>query len=198
MASLYMYVLWVKHASLPCLFLPPNSGLPSYFKTVHLLLSYVSFLNCISCTWESHMLLPLVPPCDWRADPVFRSTGYSCRGPGFHSQHPPGGSQRSLTPVAESTLPSSDLMYAHRHNSHGKLKKNNKTKTTYNSWLEVPPLLMIIINKKNNKNHYASLCPINYITYLYEKIWHIWSFSLFLFYTGLQVGDTDSCPPIRV
>lgn len=74
MASLYMYVLWVKHASLPCLFLPPNSGLPSYFKTVHLLLSYVSFLNCISCTWESHMLLPLVPPCDWRVDPVLRST----------------------------------------------------------------------------------------------------------------------------
>lgn len=137
MASLYMYVLWVNHASLPCLFLPPNSGFPSYFKIVHRLLSCVSFSNCISCTWESHRLLPLVPPCDWRVDPVLRSTWYSCRGPGFHSQHPRGGSQLSVTLVAKSTMPSSDLMYTHRQNSHGKLKKKNSK--TYNRWLEVPP-----------------------------------------------------------
>jgi hypothetical protein len=30
---------------------------------------------------------------------VVRSTGCSCRGPRFNSQHPHGGSQLSLTPI---------------------------------------------------------------------------------------------------
>lgn len=32
-----------------------------------------------------------------------KSTCYSCRGPGFHSRYPHGGSQLSLTPVPRST-----------------------------------------------------------------------------------------------
>ena len=33
----------------------------------------------------------------WKDSLVVKSTGYSCRGPGFDSQHPQDGSQLSLT-----------------------------------------------------------------------------------------------------
>ena len=37
------------------------------------------------------------------------STRYSLRGPGFNSQHLPGGSQLSLTPVLGNMMPTFDL-----------------------------------------------------------------------------------------
>lgn len=41
----------------------------------------------------------------WREGSAVKSTGHSCRRPGYNSQHPQGGSQSSVTPVPENSIP---------------------------------------------------------------------------------------------
>lgn len=45
----------------------------------------------------------------WRDGPADRSTGFSCRGPGFSAQHPHGDSWSSVTPGPGDAVPASDL-----------------------------------------------------------------------------------------
>ena len=51
----------------------------------------------------------------WRDGSVVKSTGCSCRGPGFASQHPHGGSELPVTPVPGDRIHSSDC---HRDQAH--------------------------------------------------------------------------------
>ena len=51
---------------------------------------------------------------DWRVGSAVKSTGCSCRGPRFDSQHPHGGSQSSVIPVPERLIPAVSL---HGHHS---------------------------------------------------------------------------------
>ena len=51
----------------------------------------------------------------WRNGSGFKSTGCSCRGPGFDSQHPHGSSQVCASPVPGDLMPSSGLHRPCRH-----------------------------------------------------------------------------------
>jgi hypothetical protein len=49
----------------------------------------------------------MIIQCDWRDGPVVKNTRCSPKGTAFKSQHPPGGSQTSVSPVPEDVKPSS-------------------------------------------------------------------------------------------
>jgi hypothetical protein len=74
-----------------------------------------------------------------QASTLTKSTRCSCRGPGFSSQCPHGGSQPCISPVSRGQMPSSDLcvqctpmvhIHASKQNTHThKIKINTSTHT---------------------------------------------------------------------
>ena len=69
---------------------------------------------------------------DWRYSSVVKSTGYSSIGPGFNSQHPPGGSQPSVPPCPEDPPLPPTAMYTRYIDIHaGKTPVKQNPKTLY-------------------------------------------------------------------
>lgn len=87
-------------------------------------------------------------PLSWNHDSTVKSTGSSCKGPGFSSQYPHGDSHPFLTPVLEDPELFSDLTGVHTCTAHTYIytcRQNTQKKEIDSFYLKISPFLFFLL-----------------------------------------------------